>query len=262
MHDRAPALQSQLRHLPIEMKAVLIDDEARARQLLRAMLTDHCPQVQVLAECDDLPTGVKAIRKHKPDLVFLDVEMPGHSGLELPEFFSDADLTFQVILTTAYDQYAIQAFKLPAVGYLLKPLSPSDLREAVAMAEKRAKAAQTTDPSPMAISSVPRLAVPQVSGTRFVPQDQIMFLKGDRAYTELHLRDGSTLVASRNLGHFEAELNGNPLFFRSHRSYIINLNEVKELVKGEGGYLKLNAGHEVSIALDRMDELVKRLSHQ
>jgi two-component system LytT family response regulator len=113
------------------MKAIIVDDENKARQLLRAMLSDLCPNVEVVADCDDLPNGVKAIKRHSPDLVFLDIEMPGHSGLELLDFFNDDEVNFNIIFTTAYDHYAIQAFKLSAVDYLLKPLSPKDLVEAV-----------------------------------------------------------------------------------------------------------------------------------
>ena len=107
--------------------AVIIDDEPNARILLREMLKLACPQVEVVAECADLPNGVKALRKLKPMLVFLDIEMPGHSGLELMDFFDEEEVGFSIIFTTAYHEHAIQAFKLNAVDYLLKPMEISDL---------------------------------------------------------------------------------------------------------------------------------------
>src|SRR5947207_6775824 len=102
------------------IKAIIIDDEVRARSLLGKMLKEYCADIEVIADCEDLPNGVKAIRKHKPDLVFLDIEMPGHSGLELLDFFDENEIGFSIILVTAYNSYAIQEFKFSSVDYLLK----------------------------------------------------------------------------------------------------------------------------------------------
>src|SRR5688572_32935140 len=110
---------------------VIIDDENKARVLLRAMLERYAPDLNILADCNDLPTGVKAIKKLKPDLVFLDIEMPGYSGLELLDFFDEDELTFDVIFITAYIEYAIQAFRFSAIDYLLKPLQQQQLIDAV-----------------------------------------------------------------------------------------------------------------------------------
>src|SRR5688572_5125066 len=110
---------------------VIIDDENKARVLLRAMLERYAPDLNILADCNDLPTGVKAIKKLKPDLVFLDIEMPGYSGLELLDFFDEEELNFDVIFTTAYNEYAVQAFRFSAIDYLLKPLQPQQLQDAV-----------------------------------------------------------------------------------------------------------------------------------
>ena len=109
------------------IKAIIIDDETQGRKLLQALIISHCPQIQVLEECADLPNGVKAIRKHKPDLIFLDIEMPQHSGLDILDFFYEKDIHFGIIFTTAYNEYAVKAFKLSAVDYLLKPISGDDL---------------------------------------------------------------------------------------------------------------------------------------
>jgi two-component system LytT family response regulator len=118
------------------MKAIIIDDEKRARILLKAMLEDHCPEVTVLNECADLLSGVQAIKRIKPELVFLDIEMPENSGLELLDHFKDADIDFSVIFVTAYNEYAIQAFKLSAVDYILKPINPESLIQAVQQHQK------------------------------------------------------------------------------------------------------------------------------
>src|SRR5574344_1957550 len=113
------------------MRAILIDDEKRARMNLSILLDENCPQIEIVAECENLPEGIKAIRRLKPDVVFLDIEMPGHSGLELLDFFDEHEVDFSIVFTTAYNEYAIQAFKLSAVDYLLKPINPDELVRAV-----------------------------------------------------------------------------------------------------------------------------------
>jgi two-component system LytT family response regulator len=117
-------------------KAIIIDDEEMARTLLQGMVAEYCNNVETVDLCKDLPTGVKAIRKHKPDIVFLDIEMPGHSGLELLDFFDENEINFSIIFVTAYNRYAIQAFKLSAVDYLLKPIEVDDLKNAMILFER------------------------------------------------------------------------------------------------------------------------------
>jgi two-component system LytT family response regulator len=244
------------------MKAIIVDDENKARQLLRAMLADLCPDVEVVADCDDLPSGVKAIKRHSPDIVFLDIEMPGHSGLELLDFFNDDEVHFNVIFTTAYDHYAIQAFKLSAVDYLLKPISPIELTDAVARAEKKNARDNTRIHMlrhQLGNDSKGKLAVPHLNGLRFLAHDDILYLKGERAYTNLYCKDGSTITASRNLKHFEEQLSGHRNFFRCHRSYIVNLGRITEYVRSDGGHLVLEGKVSISISPDRVDELMKRL---
>ena len=244
------------------MNAIIVDDETKARKMLNAMLADLCPEVEVLAECDDLPNAVKAIKRLSPQLVFLDIEMPGHSGLEILEFFSEHEIDFHIIFTTAYDYYAIKAFKLSAVDYLLKPISPVDLKEAVSRASKRentstgslVKLRENLQPE-----ATKKLAIPQLNGFRFIDHSEILYLKGERAYATIWLKDGSTILASRNLKYFEDLLQPNQSFFRCHRSYLVNLNHVIEYVRTDGGNLILQGGKQVSVAVDRLPILLERL---
>jgi len=119
------------------MKAILIDDEKRARISLSLLLEEYCSEIQIVADCENLAEGIKAIRKQQPDVVFLDIEMPGHSGLELLDFFNEDEITFDIIFTTAYNEYAIQAFKFSAIDYLLKPIAPEELIDAVNRLKKQ-----------------------------------------------------------------------------------------------------------------------------
>jgi len=239
------------------MKAIIIDDETKARQLLQAMLHDHCPDITVVAEADDLPNGIKAIKRHAPDVVFLDIEMPGHSGLELLDFFNEEEVNFQIIFATAYNQYAIKAFKLSAVDYLLKPIDSDQLIDAVARAKKQQE--KQTNSYQLLKHQLNgdkgKLALPQANGIKFIPLDDILFFKGDRAYTEIHCTSGPMLLASRNLSYFEQALEHAPQFFRSHRSYIVNVQAIKEYVRADGGYL-LVGNHQVSISSEKVDTLM------
>ena len=119
------------------MNAIIIDDEERARLSLRLLIQEFCPEIEILDECKNIPEAVKSIHKHQLNVVFLDIEMPGHSGLELLDFFSEKDVTFSIIFTTAYNNYAIKAFKLSAVDYLLQPINPIELQNAVDLVKKK-----------------------------------------------------------------------------------------------------------------------------
>lgn len=244
------------------IKAIIIDDEARARTLLNKMLEEYCPDVEVLADCADLPNGVKAIRKLKPELVFLDIEMPGHSGLELLEFFDEDDVDFSIIFTTAYNQYAIQAFKLSAVDYLLKPISPADLENAVDRFTKR----NNIDKSVLGNlreslkPQVQKIAVPEGNAIKFIELDNVLYFKADSSYTEIYFTDGGKIIISRTLKNIEEALNGNPDFLRSHKSYLINMKYVSNYVKSDGGYIVIKDKHEIPITSDKVDELLEYAS--
>jgi two-component system, LytTR family, response regulator len=247
---------------------IIIDDENKARQLLRNMLADVCPDINVMDECDDLPSGVKAIKKHKPDLVFLDIEMPGHSGLEILDYFEDDEITFEIIFCTGYSEYAIQAFKLSATDYLLKPLNPNTLKESVerflkknneskvieyrALQENISKNGNTVDKC---------IVVNLSNSTRFVKVKDIIMLRAEGSYCELYLAGGEKLLTSKNLKSFEERLIEIPFFFRSHKSYMVNLKKVIEYSKSENNILleeKLNgmvSSEKSEIFLEKMEML-------
>ena len=244
------------------MKAIIVDDETRARQMLRAMLADLCPEVEVVADCDDLPNGIKAIKRLAPQLIFLDIEMPSYSGLEILDFFSEGEVNFDIIFTTAYDHYAIQAFKVSAVDYLLKPISPNELRAAVLRVINRNK--RELEPLELLRQNLnseanSKLAVPQLNGYRFIDHADILYLKGERAYATIFLNDGRSVLASRNLKYFEQLLTDSSKFFRCHRSFIVNVDHITEYVKTDGGNLILRGNRHVSVAADRVPFLLERL---
>ncbi len=242
------------------IKAIIIDDEIRARTLLQKMLAEYCPEVEVVSECEDLPNGVKSIRKLKPDLVFLDIEMPGHSGLELLEFFDEDDTDFAIIFITAYNQYAIQAFKLSAVDYLLKPVAPNDLENAIERYKRRGAKDKTSLNQlreTLKQTNVQKIAVPEGNSIKFIELDTIMYFKADSSYTEIFFTDNTKLIISRTLKNIEEALHDNPNFLRSHKSYLVNMKYVTDYVKSDGGYIIMRDKYELPITQERVDELLE-----
>lgn len=245
----------------MNLKAIIIDDEKMARTLLEGLINEYCSDIKVVETCQDLATGVKAIRKLKPDLVFLDIEMPGHSGLELLEFFSEEEVDFSIIFVTAYNQYAIQAFKLSAVDYLLKPVDADDLIQSVDRYKKNNSTVNyEVLKQNLSGNSPQKIAVPSSNSIKFIEVDEILFFKAEGAYTDITLLDGKVITVSKGLKKFEDTLIDNTKFFRCHKSYIINLDHITEHVKSEGGYLMLQNKYQVSLSNDRVSELYKLMN--
>ncbi|MCB0697897.1 MAG: response regulator, partial [Chitinophagaceae bacterium] len=240
------------------IKVIIVDDELMARNLLKGLLKEYCPNVEVLADCADLPNGVKAIRKYKPDLVFLDIEMPGHTGLELLEFFDEDEIDFAIIFTTAYNQYAIRAFKLSAIDYLLKPIEPSDLEQSIERFKKltdRNRQAYETLKENLSQQGIRKIAVPEGNTVKFLELDQILFFKADSSYTEIHFTDGRKMVISRTLKNIEDTLDNQNTFFRCHKSYLVNVQYITGYIKSDGGYIIMNDNTEIPLSGDRIQEL-------
>lgn len=243
-------------------KAIIIDDEEMARTLLEGMISEYCNTVQVIDLCKDLPSGVKSIRKHKPDIVFLDIEMPGHSGLELLDFFNEDEINFSIIFVTAYNRYAIQAFKLSAVDYLLKPIEEDDLKNAIILFEKnklRSKDTYSVLKDNLKNNGSKKLSLHTLNSVSFVDTADVLFFQGDGAYTKVVLKGNKTITVSKGLKHFEVLLEDNPDFFRCHKSYLVNLNHISEYIKSDGGYLVVDKILQISVSHDKIDDVLKKI---
>lgn len=244
-------------------KAIIIDDEEMARTLLQGMITEYCDNVKIVDLCKDLPTGVKAIRKHTPDIVFLDIEMPGHSGLELLDFFDENEISFSIIFVTAYNRYAIQAFKLSAVDYLLKPIEAEDLKNAISLFEKsksRDKRNYMALKENFSNTSSKKIALNTFNTTSFIEMSDILFFQADGSYTKVYLKNDKVLTISKGLKNFETLLSYNPEFFRCHKSYLVNLNHITDYVRSNGGYLIIDKTHEIAVSYDKVDFLLTKIS--
>lgn len=238
-------------------KSIIIDDEEMAQTLLKGMIKEYCPKIEVVDMCHDLLSGVTAIKNLNPDIVFLDIEMPGQSGLNLLDYFDEIEITFSIIFITAYNNYAISAFKLSAIDYLLKPIEVEDLTQAVALFEKNKNRNQYKFlKHNLGTTTQKKIGLNTVGSIVYVSLDSILFFEADGSYTKVILTDGKQITASKVLKHFEYTLNDHLSFYRCHKSYMVNISHIDEFVRADGGYLKLGK-HQVSISPDKVKNLLQ-----
>ena len=244
----------------MEISAIIIDDEVRARVSLQLLLEEYCPNIKILEQCETLAEGIKAINKFKPNIVFLDIEMPAHSGLELFDFFNEEEIDFSVIFTTAYSQYAIKAFKFSAIDYLLKPIHPEELVEAVKRFEKTKSQNIKILKENLDQNKLNKIAVPTGNSILFLETDQILYVKGEGSYCEIVLVNGEKIICSRYLKNFEDILSNYSNFLRVQKSYIANLNYVSVYNKSDGGNLEFNNKACIPISLDKVDLIMEKIT--
>lgn len=240
------------------MKAIIIEDEKRAQIYLKGVINQVAPEIEVVAICDDLPSGVLAIRKFQPEIVFLDIEMPKYNGLEIVNFFGKDEIQFNIIFTTAYNQYAIQAFKTSALDYLLKPIDPEELKETI----ERYKQKQLTtfhklQVAKLSIAHTERIAIPDGNNLIMIEVNEILYLKADSNYTDIHLTNGKKYTTSRILKNFEETLSSYSQFFRCHKSYIINILHTLKFSRVNGGTIVLKNDVEIPISIEKTDTFLK-----
>ncbi|MEN9510501.1 MAG: response regulator [Bacteroidota bacterium] len=240
--------------------AVIVEDEPRAQNVLRTLLEAHFPDVRLVGVAADVPTAVELIKDQKPELVFLDVELPGQSGLTL---FEHIDATqIHVVFTTAYTQYAIQAFQVSAVDYLLKPIQLDQLELAIEKVRKHKKE-NRLDASDIAllkeqmVEGVKKIPLPTSGGVLFVCLQDIVYLKADGSYTHFIMNNGKNILVSRKIKEFEHTLNKNNRFFRPHRSYVVNVDRIVEYIKADGGSVVMDNTDEIPLSRDMRETFLQ-----
>lgn len=238
------------------MKTILIDDEKHALITL-AHLLEQVEGVEILATVQDSTKAREIIKKEKPDLVFLDVEMPKMNGFELLEQFEQLD--FKVIFTTAYDQYAIKALKMNAFDYLLKPIDLEDLENAIRKFRENeilTSSDQVAQLSKFNIGQMDKLALSTQKGLSFIKVDEIMYFSASGTYTYVFMDSGEKYLVSKPLSVFEDVFEDDDTFFRAHKSNLINLRFVKEYIRGEGGDIVMQDNTHISLSRNKKQEFL------
>lgn len=236
-----------------KLKAIVIDDESHARDVLTELIRLYCPAIEIVAEAEDVPSGVVEINKHFPDVVFLDIEMPKYSGLELLNFFREVD--FDIIFVTAYSEYAIQAFEVSAIDYLLKPVQIEQLEKAVAKisgrsADRDRRGKFSALAANFTSDELKKIALPVSDGLIFINLEDVLYFEADGAYTKVFCRDRDSLLISKKLKRFEELLESNALFYRIHRSALIHLKCVTRYNRQENS-VEMQNGQTLRVARDR-----------
>lgn len=247
------------------IRTIIIDDETDGREALKLAIENYCPEISIIDLCPNADDGIKSIRHHAPDLVFLDIQMPYKSGFNLLEELGAFD--FEVIFVTAHERYAIKAIKFSALDYLLKPVDIDDLQKAVQKAEYRIKHKGYRNHYASLLKNIKygskpmdKLAIPTMEGIIFEPVDNIIYCEADGNYTKIFMKGNRKLLVSKNLKDFESILEDSG-FFRIHHTYLINMKHILQYVKGDGGYVILEGNHHLDVSR-RKKEAFLQLFHK
>lgn len=248
--------------------AVIVDDEVGARESLYNIISRYFPEIEVLAKADSAKSGIEAILANSPELVFLDIEMPGGNAFDMlssPKF--GGKVRFEVIFVTAFDHYAVQAIRFSALDYLLKPIDMDDLREAVARFLKKKKGNHSfNEKLDVLLDNLKagktdgnrKIAIPDMEGLSFILMDDIIHLESDGNYTVIHTMGGKKLVSSRSLTEYD-EILSDEHFFRIHRSHLINLVHIKKYYRGEGGYVVMSNDSQIEVSRRKKNEFLEKV---
>lgn len=240
------------------MKAILVDDEPDGIRTLQKMLAAHCPEVNIVASCSNATVAQQQIDLLKPDVVFLDIQMPGKTGLEMLTDITVKD--FEVIFVTAYNEYMLQALQYSAADYLLKPVDEDRLIEAVRRVEQRLNTSKKEDRTNALMynltqvghPSAMRLCLPTLKGFIVLKLEEILYCEAERSYTVFHLENGKTVTVSKPLLEYD-QLLKDTSFLRVHKSFLVNMMHVREYQRGEGGVVIMSNGAEIEISRRKKD---------
>ena len=243
------------------MNILIFDEESIARSLLTTILTDYFTDNFTILEASNLLDGVTILQKNAIAVLFLDIEMPQHSGLELFDFIPIESVNFEVIFTTAYSEYAIKAFEFSAIDYLLKPLRPNKVQEAIEKAKKALSQNQVQQrllelKNSLSSDKFSKIALPVEDGVLFVKLDEIYVLEADGMYTNFHLTKNRKILISKPMKYFADLVENKELFYKPHRSYLVNLKYLQKVVKKDGTYIEMENEMRIPVSKDKKDELM------
>lgn len=246
------------------MKAIIVEDEAHSRKTLSNFLYKYCPEIEITAQAETVNSAILSVNTTHPDLLFLDIDLPDGSGFDVLD--SIVKPWPKIIFVTAYNQYAVKAFQISAIDYLLKPIDPQLLIKAVQ------KASSNEEPAGQMVQKMEvmrenrisgqlhKIAIPSQNGIQMIRIEDIVRFEADGNYTTIFMRDKSKLVVTKKIKEFEILLEGLH-FYRLHQSHIVNLHFVDRYIRGEGGTVVLEDGSQIEVARRRKEDFLERLSH-
>jgi two-component system, LytTR family, response regulator len=245
------------------IRTVLVDDETDSIRVLEKLLETFCPEIRIVGKADGVETALQVIQSSQPDLVILDIEMTQGNAFDLLNQLQP--IAFEVIFVTAFDNYAVRAFKYSAVDYLLKPVDIDDLRGAIERVMERTREKDVMERMKVLLDNVgtmnlsqQKMAVPTITGLMFVAVRDIIRFEAKGNYTVIFLHNGEQIMATRNIKDYEDLLPAS-IFCRIHNSHIINLQNIQKYHKGRGGYVIMEDGSSIEVATRRKEEFLRRL---
>lgn len=250
----------------MKCKALIVDDEPLNRIYLKNLLKEYCPRVELMAALATVEEAVESINNNMPDIIFMDIELQEGTGFDILEQVRENN--FQVIFTTAHDHYAIKAIKFSALDYLLKPINSEELQSAVARAVDQIQLQLKDNKLELLIRNLQRssgedfsISLSTSQGIEYIPLTRIIRLESKGPYTTFFIKDGHQILVCKNLGEYEVLLTEHG-FFRLHNSYIINMKEVKRMIKTDGGYAVMNDEAMIAISPRKKEEFMQLMSQR
>lgn len=255
----------------ISLKALLVDDEIPNIENLSILIDKHCPWIKVTGTARNIQAAVDFLKTNSVDIVFLDIEMPGENGFDLLPHLKGKNIS--IVFVTAHSKYALKALKASATDYLLKPI---DIDELKLTGEKLLAVKNNTDPSAaqkeerytalaetiQSKKKLEKLILPHQRGFKIVSTSKINYLEGDNSYTTVHISDEAPIVVTRTLKDFEQMLEGDASFFRIHKSYIVNLQCIREFISEDGGYVVLPGKERLPVSRRRLSEFMAAIKQK
>ena len=246
------------------LTAIIVEDEKRSRDTLLGLLKLYCKNVEIVAEAEGVVSGKAAIEKFDPDIVFLDIQMPDGSGFKLLEELKD--INFEIIFTTAYDQFAIKAIKFSALDYLLKPIFPDDLVGAVKKVEEKRKVVSSETNVEVLLENIrkpenesPKMVLSTSDQIHVVHINEIVRCESDNYYTFFYFEDGSRILISKTLKENEELLKAHN-FIRPHKSHLVNVQFIEGFNKKHGGHIILKDGVMIPVSRRKRELILETLS--
>jgi two-component system, LytTR family, response regulator len=244
----------------IMMTAVIVDDEAKSRETIQKMIALYCKNISLVGEAEDVISAFEVINRLKPDLLFLDIKLKNKTGFDLLKFFESID--FKIIFITAFDEFAIKAFKFSAVDYILKPVCPDDLIAAVDKVEKLHQKEEFNKTLGALLNNMEqkkheqkKMILRTAENIHVIELCNIIRCEADQNYTIFHLSDGKKIMVSQTLKEYDELLDGCD-FFRVHQSHLVNIRFIDHFVKGDGGYLIMKDKSSVPVSYRKKDQLL------